>query len=391
MVELEKDFLGDETTFNENVEIFSEGPREKSFFTEGENDDIVEEELFIKEIPTVDEVRNMDKVCEVPAYKRVSWKMMVFSGSLALGLAFLGGSNVDRKGIMGEEVFANEKENAGLPLSAVEEKNDKEFVIEQTEVYGGGLLENGSYTGEQEVGVLAEELKDAPILYIWDNGDQLGDFVGVEVANCLDLTNWEDYELISTENLEPTNFLPRLVSYLYYDEEGRSGVLSPRVYIMPMNKSTGTFDTELPTLEYSLVPDMFHSLEVSKIYTISMPKGGEIVFGGPKGRDRNDFNGRFVVLMWVTTPGGERVDFMLPEDNPKETELLKQSLSRHRERINLDFSFWPKKVILSPDLETRDFKELLNYYNPELLSFARKHNPTEIKHFLEIFGGEIFK
>lgn len=388
MVELEKDFLGDETTFNEDVEIFSEEPREKSFFTEGENDDIVVEELFIEEIPTIDEVRNVNKVHQVPAYRRGSWKMMFFSGSLALSLAFLGGSNVDGNSIVEKEIFRNEKENAGLALSAVEEKNDKEFVINQTEVYGSGLFEEGNYTEEEKdlkfrkEGVLAEELKATPI---WENKYQLGDFVDVEVANCLDLTNWENYELISTEDLEPTNFLPRIVSYLYYDEEGQSGVLSPRLYIMPVNKSTAIFDTDLPILEYSLVPDMFHSLEVSKIYTISTPEGGEIVFGGPKGSNRNDFNGKFVVLMWVTTPGGERIDFMLPEDSPEETKLLIQSLSRHRERINLDFSFYPEKVILAPDLETRDFQELLNYYNPELLPFAKKHNPTEIKHFLEIF------
>lgn len=265
------------------------------------------------------------------------------------------------------------------------------LVVDQIEEYESNLLVKDNYVEQEELKPQREQFWTEKLEPIEGNKVPFGDFVDVEVANCLDLTNWKDYELISTEDLEPTNFVPRLVSYIYYDEKGQSGVLSPRLYVIPMSKSMTTFDAELPVLEYSLNPDMLHSLAVSKMYTVSTPEGAEIVFGGPEDSDKNVFNGKFIVLMWVTTTRGERIDFMLPEDNPEETKLLIQRLSRYRERINLNFSLWPEKVILSPDSETKDFQELLNHYDPELLRFARKYNPIEIKRFVKIFEDEFFK
>ena len=387
MIELEKDFLGSENILGEETVFVLEEPVDGSFF---KAEDFSSEEEFVidPEIPTIDEVRNVNRVSEVPAYRKVSLGKIAFGGSLVLGLAFLGGCDINTGRIV-------EKEGISLSLGAVEEKNsDDEFVVDSTGIYEKGLLEeDGSYVElidelENQEEVLTRELKT-----VENREARLGDFVDMRVVNILNIMDWENYELVSIERIEPTSYVPRLVSYVYYDNDGKSGVLSPRLYIIPTQRGGYAFDKQLPVLEYSLVPAIFQALEISELYKISTPEGGEIVFGTSTNTSSKtgSFNGKIFVPMWLITPDGVKTDFMFPEENPKETLSLQQSLWRTRGKLDLSFCFWPEKVILSSDLETRDFQELLDYYDPELLRFGNKYASSDVVSFLKIFEGELAK
>ncbi|KUK67362.1 MAG: hypothetical protein XD87_0169 [candidate division WS6 bacterium 36_33] len=220
----------------------------------------------------------------------------------------------------------------------------------------------------------------------------LGDFIDINIVNTLDITNWNMYELASiTENIKPESYLPRLVSYIYYDENGKGGVLSPSLYVIPTQKEGAEVNRELPVLQYNLVPALFRPLEIAKEYKVVTPKGDEIILGAPKESEGEIFNGKFLVLMEITTSEGETVEFMNPEISPEETQSLQRSLWKSHGPFGLDFTFWGEKVILSEDSETKDFEQLMNSYDPESLRIGEKYNSSEIASFLKVFESEILR
>jgi len=233
----------------------------------------------------------------------------VLNSALALGLigGLVGDSGSDFN--VGED---REKEaDNKLPVTELynqdisKEEKSEEFTFLPSSV-GSGLDSEGFAKEEGD----EEKVK------------QLGEYIDISIVNTLDIKNWDMYELASIENIEPKKYLPRIVSYIYYDENGKGGVLSPSLYVIPTQKGGVEIDKELPVLRYILSPALFRPLEIAKIYKVVTPKGDEILFGAPKESEGEAFNGKFLALMEINTSEGETVEFMNPEISHEETLSL---------------------------------------------------------------------
>jgi len=95
--------------------------------------------------------------------------------------------------------------------------------------------------------------------------------------------------------------------------------------------------------------------------------------------------------MEINTSEGETVEFMNPEISHEETLSLQKSFWQTRGNFALDFTHWEEKVILSEDLETKEFEQLMNSYDPESLRMGEKYNSSEIISFLKVFEAEFLR
>ena len=309
--------------------------------------------------------------------RKKTYKRIVEGVVLGSMLTQAGGS----AGVMANTQKEREKEDNNTPVS---EQYHEDITSESTEdKQEFSFLDPSIGSGLDSEG-LAKKESDERIM-------EYENFIDISIVNTLDITNWSMYELASTENIEPRNYLPRIVSYIYYDENGEGGVLSPSLYVIPMQKEGVGVDRELPVLKYNLTPALFRPLEIAKIYRVVTPKGDEILFGAPKESEGEIFNGKFLTLMEITTAEGETLEFMNPEISREETLSLQNDLWQTRGNFDLDFSFWEERVILSGDSETKDFEQLMSSYDPESLRIGEKYNSSEIISFLKVFEAEFLK
>lgn len=203
-----------------------------------------------------------------------------------------------------------------------------------------------------------------------------------EMLNSLDriieLTNWQEYKLESTEEIDPVYYIP--------NPDSPWGSF---LWIVPFKQGTEFFDTDRPTLEYQLFSGKSNSLKIKRLFTVSTKDGHRILLGEvDKAYEDTQFDAKLITLLEIIDPENNNIKFCLEDKNVHESkkkwDLYKNIISSSGRQ---KFFFYNRMFTVSNIFHSgfREFNDLLNQYDPSYYLIGKKYEPQEIDNFLDIF------